>query len=140
MRPRIDLAHASARVATVIEALRALTPPVIDHATLAALQARGRRIRDNVVQPDERTPVVFTPDLEFLIHRLRFDLSDAISVGVTVTVEETGTVLLDEPSAPFDRDSEEVLIACQRDFQRFPPHVEGSRQLKRLGNGGARDQ
>ena len=40
-----------------------------------------------------------------------------------ISVEETGDVLVDEQNAPFDRDSGELLIACQRHFAAFPPNV-----------------
>ena len=113
----------SARVSALTQALRELVPPFIDHAALATLRARGRRIRDNMIQPDDRHVAVFGARTELLVHHLRFDLSRATSVGVTVTVEETGTVLLHEPSVPFDRDSGEVLVSCQRHFEVFPPNV-----------------
>lgn len=113
----------SARVSAVTEALRAMTPPFIDHARLAALHAQGRAIRDNVIEPNERHTALFAAETDFLIHRLRVDLSVATRVGVEITVEETGAVLLTEPSVPFDRDSGEVLIACQRHFASFPPNV-----------------
>jgi len=90
---------------------------------LAALHARGHQIRDNVIQPNDRHVAVFGAGTEFLIHRLRIDLSLSTTVGVTVTVEETGAVLLHEPSVAFDRDTGEVLIACQRHFQAFPPNI-----------------
>lgn len=113
----------SARVSAVTEAVRAIIPPVIDHARLDTLRATGRPMRDNVVHPGERRSVVFDAQLDFLIHRLRFDLSHAERVEVRVSVESTGAVLLVEPGAPFDRDSGEVLIACQRHFAAFPPDV-----------------
>ncbi len=113
----------SARVTALTQALQELVPPVIDHATLAALHARGRQIRDNVIQPNDRHVAVFGAGTEFLIHRLQLDVSIALTVGVTVTDEATGAVLLDEPSVPFDRDTGEVLIACQRHFQAFPPNI-----------------
>ncbi len=113
----------SARVTALTQALQELVPPVIDHAALAALHARGHQIRDNVIQPNDRHVAVFGAGTEFLIHRLRIDLSLSTTVGVTVTVEETGAVLLHEPSVAFDRDTGEVLIACQRHFQAFPPNI-----------------
>jgi hypothetical protein len=113
----------SARVSAVTEALRAMIPPIIDHARLESLRAAGRGIRDNPVVPDERRLVVFDAQTDLLIHRLRCDLSRAARVEVHVTAEGTGTALLLEPSAPFDRDSGEVLIACQRHFENFPHDI-----------------
>ncbi len=116
--------EASARVYALTEALRALIPPFVDHARLASLRARGHRIRENPIQPDERRTVVFGADTDVLVHKLAgLDLTKAASVRVVITVEDTGHVLLDEESVPFDRDSGEVLIACQPHFAAFPPNI-----------------
>lgn len=115
---------ASARISEVTEAVRALISPFADHATLDALRAKGHRICENPVQPDDRRVVVFRTDTDLLVHRLEgLDLSKAASVGVVITVEETGDVLLAEPNVPFDRDSGEVLIVCQPHFALLPPNV-----------------
>jgi hypothetical protein len=117
-------AEASARVAVLAEAMRTIIPPVVDHAALAALRARGYRIKENPLQPDERRPALFEAATDLLIHRLvALDLTEATNVAVLMTVEETGHVLLHEPSVPFDRDSGEILIACQRHFASFPPNI-----------------
>ena len=114
----------SERVAFITEAMRALIPPFVDHARLAALQARGLRITDNPLLPEERRTVIFDATTDILLHRLGgLDLSGAERVSMRVSVEETGDVLLDEPSAPFDRNSGEVLVACQRHFASFPPNI-----------------
>lgn len=115
---------ASVRVAAVTEALRSMIPTFVDHAKLEVLRARGLRIEENPLQPDERKSVVFRAELDLLIHKLGgLDLTSVENVGIVVTVEETGQVLVDEPSMPFDRDSGEVLIACQRHFVAFPPNI-----------------
>jgi hypothetical protein len=117
-------AEASARIAVLAEAMRTIIPPVVDHAALAALRARGYRIRDNPLQPGERKPAVFEATTDLLIHKLAgLDLTEATNVALLLTVEETGDVLLDDPSVPFDRDSGEILIACQQHFARFPPNI-----------------
>lgn len=114
----------SARVSSVTEAVRALIPPVVDHARLAALRARGLRIVDNPLLPDLRKEVHFGPETDILLHRLGgLDLLAAERVSIEFSVEATGDVLLSEPSAPFDRASGEVLIACQRHFAAFPPNI-----------------
>ena len=118
---------ASARVSAVTAALHALVPPFVDHARLALLRAKGHRIRENPIQPDERRTVVFGADTDFLIHRLvGLDLTTATTVGIVISVEETGAVLLDQPNLPFDRDSGEILIACQPHFAGFPPNIVAS--------------
>ncbi len=114
----------SARIAVLAEAMRTIIPPVVDHAALAALRARGYRVRENPLQPGERKPAVFEAETDLLIHRLAgLDLTEATKVGLLMTVEETGDVLLDDPSVPFDRDSGELLIACQRHFASLPPNI-----------------
>jgi hypothetical protein len=114
----------SARVAAVAGAVRAVLAPFVDHARLEVLRARGLRVRENLVQPNERRVVVFTADTDVLVHKLAgLDLRSASNVGIVITVEETGDVLLAEPSVPFDRDSGEVLVACQPHFTAFPPNV-----------------
>ncbi len=115
----------STRVAAITEAVRGLIPPFVDHARLAAFRARGLRVIDNPIVPGVRRPVVFDVDAtDILLHRLiGLDLSVAERVGIQITFEDTGEVALDEPNVPFDRDSGEVLIACQRHFAAFPPNI-----------------
>jgi hypothetical protein len=113
----------SARVSAVTTAIRAMIPPIIDHARLESIRAAGHVVRDNVLAPDVRRPAAFDASTDFLVHRLQIDLSRAAKVEVRVTVEESGATLLVEPSAPFDRDSGEILVACQRHFANFPPNI-----------------
>lgn len=115
---------ASARAGAVTDALSAMIPPFIDRARVSALRDRGFVIIDNVLGPDERRAVTFASATDFLMHRLGgLDLSDAERVSVSITVEETGDVLLTVPSVPFDRAVGEVIIACQRHFAAFPPNI-----------------
>jgi hypothetical protein len=117
-------AEASARIAVLAEGMRTIIPPVVDHAALEALRARGYRIRENPLTPGERKPAVFEAETDLLIHKLAgLDLTEATNVGLRLTVEETGDVLLDDPSVPFDRDSGELLLACQRHFASLPPNI-----------------
>ena len=115
---------ASARVAAISDTIRAQIPPVVSRDVVAKLRARGARIVDNPVKPGERRPVVFTPDVDVLLHRLGgLDLTRAERVDVTVKVEETGDILFQSQNAPFDRETGEILIACQRHFSVFPPNI-----------------
>jgi anti-sigma factor RsiW len=117
-------ARASEQVAFITEGIRAAISPIITARELAALRARGLRIEENVVRPGQRTPLVFRANLDILVHRLAgLDLSGAERVQVTVRVEETGEVILENPAAPFDAAAGEVLIACQRHFSAFPPNI-----------------
>lgn len=114
----------SARVAALSEAMRTFIPPLLDHATLASLLARGLRITENPLLRDERRTVVFPLDTDLLLHRLGgLDLSAVVRLSMRIIVEETGDLLFEDPSAPFDRDSGEVLIACQRHFAGMPPNI-----------------
>jgi hypothetical protein len=113
----------SARIAAITERIRGLVPPFVGQETVAALRARGLLVEDNLVAPEAHSHVTFTKQ-DFIIHHLTgLALEDAERVGVEVRVEETGELLAEEPSAPFDREAGEVLIACQRHFVSFPPNV-----------------
>jgi hypothetical protein len=114
----------SARASAVIAALRTIIPSFVDHARIEALRARGLRVAENPIRPGSRTPVVFGANTDLLVHKLGgLDLTNAANVGITISVEETGHVIVDEPTIPFDRDSGEVLIACQTHFVSFPKNI-----------------
>lgn len=108
---------AATRLASVVQALRELIPPVVDRATVERLRAAGTRIQENSFFPDQRQSVVFPAGLDILLHRLvGIDLADAERVDVTVRSESTGQILAEVPRAPFDA-TEGVLIACQVHFR-----------------------
>lgn len=114
---------ASARVAAITERLRGVVPPIVSADRLAALRARGLRIDDNVIVPEERSHVAFA-EQDMIIHHLSgLSLADAAKVAVSVRVRETGDVLFEQPEAPFDARAGEVLVACQRHFAAFPPNI-----------------
>jgi hypothetical protein len=114
----------SARVAALVGAMGVLIPPIVTHAHLETLRARGLHIVDNPVLPGERRPAVFLPGIDIILHRLGgLDLAGASRVRVLLTSEDDGKIMLDVPEAPFDADSGEILIACQRHFEVFPPNV-----------------
>jgi hypothetical protein len=116
--------RASERVAMVTEGIRAAISPFIARPALEALRARGLRIEENMVRPGERRPLTFRTDVDLLVHRLGgLDLSRAQRVQVRVSVEETGTLVNETPSAPFDAAAGEVLIACQHHFSALPPNI-----------------
>ena len=114
----------SGRVAGLIEALRSAIPPLVTDSVISALRGRGLRVVENAFAPGERKAVVFAAGVDLLIHRLNgLDLTETDRIHVTLTVEETGDVLLDDPATPFERASSEVLICCQRHFAMFPPNL-----------------
>jgi hypothetical protein len=111
------------RIQRVVSVFRDSLPPVISFDQLAELRGAGLTIADNAFVPDERKEVVFTSNLDLLVHHLTgLVLADATRVGVTVR-SESGAVMHDDPFAPFDRERGEVLIACQRHFAVFPRDV-----------------
>jgi hypothetical protein len=115
---------ASASLAKLASALRALIPPVIDRKTASALRARGLRVVENPLLPDERRTAYFASDVDILLHRLGgLHLAHADHVAVAVRDEQSGRMILDLPQVPFDRDSTEVLVACQRHFAALPPNI-----------------
>jgi hypothetical protein len=116
--------EAGARLAAVIEELRAMVPPLVSDEMLAALRARGLCIEENAFRPGERKPVVYRDGVDLLIHRLGgLDLSRAAAVDVTVRDEETGDILLEARDVPHNRVTGEVLVACRRHFAAFPPNI-----------------
>lgn len=114
----------SERVAAVTERMRSVEPAMISSARLAELRTAGRRIEDNFVSPGERKRVVFS-EQEMIIHRLGgLDCTGVDRVGVVVRSHGSGEVVAENPAAPFDATTGEVLIACQRHFSMFPPDIE----------------
>jgi hypothetical protein len=114
----------SARVAAVVQAIRAQIPPIVTRDDVTKLRARGLRVVDNAVQSGERKLATFPTDADLLIHHLGgLDLEHATRVAVTVKVEETGEIIFLTDDAPFDPEAGEVLIACQRHFSAYPPNL-----------------
>lgn len=116
--------ESSARVAAVTEAVRAMVPLFLSNERLAALRAQGARIVESLVLPTERTPTLFPLGADILLLRLGgIDLARAESVAITVSSEETGKVLFESPSIPFDPVAGEILVACQRHLGENPRTV-----------------
>lgn len=122
------------RVLTITRAIGALPRPILPPEELAALRARGFRIVENHFVPGRQETVSFSPDTDILLHRLGgLDLTDCERVHVIVRAEKSGEVLNEDPSAPFDRDRGEILIACQRHFAVLPPDIEFEVHVHREG-------
>lgn len=115
-------AAASAGVAALTEALRTEIATLLTAEAVDRLRARGLRIAENRMRPDERRQVSFPADVDLLIHRLGgLDLSRAVRVGFSMRIEATDRVVVEIDDAPFDRQAGEVLVACQHHFDVFPP-------------------
>jgi hypothetical protein len=111
----------SARVAAITETLRSEIAMTLTAADVERLRARGLRVADNPMRPDERREVRFGRDIDILLHRLEVDLSRAERVDFRLTDEQTGATLVEIEDVRFDRDAGAVLVACQRHFSVFPP-------------------
>jgi hypothetical protein len=112
----------SARVAAMTETLRNLIPPLISRQRADALAKKGLRVLENPMQPNERREVVFPGDVDILLHRLGgMDLGDAVRVSFILRDERTGRVMVRQEEAPFERESGEVLVACQAHYAALPP-------------------
>ena len=98
--------------------------PVISIDVLRALQEQGEPMNENPMQPGEHRKAEFPDGGRLLIHRLQgLDLARADRVSLILGTAE-GTPLGRFEDAPFDRDTGEVLVACQRHFgESFPEQI-----------------
>lgn len=109
-------AAASEALGRLVGGLLEVVPPVISAAHRARLVQRGLRVRSTPCPPDGTATASFGKDVDLLVHELRGDLSQAESVDVEVRAPDGSlTVRLDH--VPFDAQSGQVLIACQRHYQ-----------------------
>jgi len=99
-------------------------PPVISTEVLRALQGRGELMTENVMQPGESRRASFPAGGRLLIHRLQglaLAGSDRVSLALN---NSTGTPLVRFEDVPFDPDTGELIVACQRHFgESFPPDI-----------------
>jgi hypothetical protein len=120
------------RVASVTEAIRRTLPPVVGPEDLARLRARGARLKENPVQPGERSSAVFSRDVDVLLHRLGgLDLKNADRVALRLRPEGSDQHFLALPSVPFDATSSEVVIACSPHYAVFPPNIVAELDIHR---------
>lgn len=99
-------------------------PPVITTKALRALQDQGELMNENVMHPGEHRRASFPDGGRLLIHRLRgLDLARADRVNIALSTP-SGAPLVRFEDVPFDRDTGEVIIACQRHFgESFPTDI-----------------
>ena len=112
------------RWGTVAGSAALAIPPVISIDMLRALQERGELMNENPMQPGEHRKAEFPDGGRLLIHRLQgLELARADRVDLMLSTTE-GTPLGRFEDAPFDRDTGEVLVACQRHFgESFPEEI-----------------
>jgi hypothetical protein len=112
-------AEASDRLGKLVAGLRQAVPPVISHAQRDRLVAGGLRLHHTPVQSGIDAQARFTSEVDLLVHVLRGDLSGAEQVDVEL-LNPQGTAVVQLTHVPFDRQSGEILVACQRHYQNHP--------------------
>jgi hypothetical protein len=109
-------AATSDRLGSLVAGLRQIIPPVISHAHRDRLAAAGLRLRHTPVDAGVDAEAHFGPEVDLLVHVLKIDLTGADRVDVELT-DRVGAGRLHLAHVPFDPQSGEVLIACQRHYQ-----------------------
>jgi hypothetical protein len=113
----------SARLAALQRALGSLIPPIVTRARLDRLVRAGTRVRSTEVAAGATVTVVFSRDVDLLVHRLHVDLPDAAQIDCEISSGDGPRLFLFE-RIPFDPARGEVLIACQRHYAGLgPPDV-----------------
>jgi hypothetical protein len=110
----------SGRVAEITETFRSMIPILLSPPMFEKLRESGIRCAENRMHPGERK-VVHVHDVDLLVHRLGgLDLSRTTRVAFRLLPEGSDHVIVAVPDAPFDRESGEVLLACQPHFAGLP--------------------
>ena len=117
-------ARATERLAKLVGTLREKLPFVISHARRERLEATGTRIYvtdlEPIRDPTSRRSARFKADVDLLVIALHGDLSHADRVDVEIA-SPTGEPRYVLEDVPFDRQTGEVLIACQRHYEGMFP-------------------
>lgn len=111
-------AVAYARLGELCASLRSMIPPVVSHAHLDRMIARGTKLLETPVQAGVPVEVTFSPGLDLLVHRLTGDFADASRIDLAVVGPNGEPGILLE-HVPFS--ASEVLIACQRHYRDLFP-------------------
>jgi hypothetical protein len=111
-------AAAAERVTRITGGLRERIPWVISRRQYDRLVEGGTRIRLTPVELGRTPRARFTPEVDLLVHALRGDFSRADRVDIDVfSPDRTKHVLIEH--VPFDRQAGEVLVACQRHYEKL---------------------
>jgi hypothetical protein len=137
-----ECAAASEQLGRLIGGLRQVVPPAISHALRDKLAAAGQRILFTPCEPDGDATARFASDVDLMVHALRADVSKAERVDIEVLQADGGLrVSLDD--VPFDAETGEVLVACQRHYRMmfregeqptFRVHVTEGGKKRRVGD------
>jgi len=115
-----DCAEASDRLAKLVGSLVEFVPPVVSRAHVRRLLDRGKRVHETSVEADATARAVFASNLDLLVHVLRGDLSRTDRVDVE-DLSQDQVPLVSFEGVPFDSETGEVLVACQRHYgETFP--------------------
>jgi hypothetical protein len=119
-----DCAAEAERWAAVVGGATVAIPPVITAEALRALEGRGELMNENPMQPGEHRQAAFPEGGRLLIHRLGgLELTRVDRVNVALSTPE-GALLTRFEDVPFERNTGEVIVACQRHFgESFPRHI-----------------
>jgi hypothetical protein len=109
------------RAGALATTLKKLVPPVITHRKLRELESAGAVIRLTHVEPSKPVEVVFASGLSLLVHALRGDTASSERIDIELCDTERQPYLRFE-RVPVDRESGEILVACQRHYEHMP-HV-----------------
>lgn len=130
-------AAAFERAGRLATALEEIVPPVISDGRLKRLLHAGQALRVTKVEPGSHVAVEFSRDVDFLIHALQAQLAKTARVSLQLCTPE-GEPLVEFEDVPFEPDTGQVLVACQRHYmEKFP-----TRSVFRLfdTSGGRRDR
>jgi hypothetical protein len=107
--------------------MREELPFVISHAHRVRLEAAGTRIAvmdfEPTLDPTLRPTARFKPDVDLLVFALRGDVSSADRVDAEIA-SLTGEPRYVLGHVPLDRQTGEVLIACQRHYEGMFPAAD----------------
>lgn len=119
-----DCATEAERWGAVVGGAAVAIPPVITNAALRALEGRGEMVSENPMQPGEHRQAAFPEGGRLLIHRLGgLDLTRVDRVNLALSSPD-GAPLTRFKDVPFERNTGEVIVACQRHFgESFPRHI-----------------
>jgi hypothetical protein len=115
-----ECALASERLGQLVAGIREVVPPVLSHALRDKLAREGNRLRMTRCAAGGTARARFAPDVDLLVHVLLADVSRAERVDLEVVLPD-GTTALAFEAVPFDPQSGEVLVACQRHYEGMFP-------------------
>lgn len=113
-----------ARLGELCTTLQSTIPPVISHAHLDRMVARGTKVLETPVEAGVPVDITFALGLDLLVHHLNGEFAGASRVDLAI-VGPNGELVIELEHVPFS--ATEVLIACQRHYRdMFPSNRDPS--------------